>query len=406
MRLLALRRPTVAASALVLLVVGLGGSAAPGRLRLAALTSKPRTQQGSVASSAVDGGGPLALPLPPPAALAARPSGARLVIRTASATIAASSADDLAAFDQIPGRVFVAYERAAQSLALTEPGCHLPWQLLAGIGKIESDHARGGVVTSGGETIGRILGPVLDGSSPGIAAIRDTDHGVWDGNKVWDRAVGPMQFIPASWRVMGRDADGKDAPDPNNVDDSALAAGAYLCNYSRDLSKPSLLRQAVFGYNQSTSYVNAVLAWMTLYARGVVVVADAATAAQVRVAVAVARTLVAPPPTAKPTPPFVSPTSVPSTPPLLPTSPPPAITAPTPSSSSSPSPTSPTSSGPSQCPSPTDSPTAPATDSAPASPSVTPSNSPSSDPCLSPSPSDSGASTSPSTTPTPSPAPS
>ena len=102
----------------------------------------------------------------------------------------------------VPGVMLDAYERAARTLAATQPGCNLSWSILAGIGRIESGHASDGRVNAAGNTLGPILGPRLDGS-PGIAAIPDTDHGVLDGDTVWDRAVGPMQFIPSSWRRWG-----------------------------------------------------------------------------------------------------------------------------------------------------------------------------------------------------------
>src|SRR5918996_1246230 len=92
----------------------------------------------------------------------------------------------------IPDLVLQAYKRAADEA----PGrCGLRWEVLAGIGKIESNHARGGRLTSDGDTVTPIVGPVLNGTGP-IAAISDSDDGRWDGDAVWDRAVGPMQFIP------------------------------------------------------------------------------------------------------------------------------------------------------------------------------------------------------------------
>ncbi len=87
------------------------------------------------------------------------------------------------------------------------PGCHITWPLLAGIGKVESAHASGGRVEANGNTRGKILGPVLDGG-PGMAAITDTDQGLYDGDTAWDRAVGPMQFIPGTWTAFGADGNG------------------------------------------------------------------------------------------------------------------------------------------------------------------------------------------------------
>ncbi|MGH3841213.1 MAG: hypothetical protein ACRDR6_12115 [Pseudonocardiaceae bacterium] len=141
----------------------------------------------------------------------------------------------------IPGVMLDAYQRAARMLAATQPGCHLSWIVLAGIGKIESDHASGGRVDTFGNTLGPILGPRLDGSA-GMVAIPDTDHGALDGDPVWDRAVGPMQFIPSSWRVWG-------VGSPDNIYDSTLAAGRYLCAGGADLSDPTQLQAAVYRYN-------------------------------------------------------------------------------------------------------------------------------------------------------------
>ncbi|MGH3773169.1 MAG: lytic transglycosylase domain-containing protein [Pseudonocardiaceae bacterium] len=137
------------------------------------------------------------------------------------------------------------------------PGCHLPWAVLAGIGEVESGHASGGRVDAAGTTLGPILGPQLDGSL-GTAAIPDTDHGVLDGDPVWDRAVGPMQFIPSSWRGWG-------VGSPDNIYDSTLAAGRYLCAGGADLSDPAQLHAAVLRYNHSAAYVDIVLRWAHTY---------------------------------------------------------------------------------------------------------------------------------------------
>lgn len=161
----------------------------------------------------------------------------------------------------IPGVVLRAYHRAADSLAASQPGCHVPWWLLAGIGKVESSHAEGGAVDADGNTLRPILGPVLDGSG-GVAAIADTDNGRWDGNATWDRAVGPMQFLPSTWRRWS-------SGNPNNVNDAALAAGRYLCAGGRDLSDAAQRAQAVFSYNHSDDYVRLVLAWAHAYSDGV-----------------------------------------------------------------------------------------------------------------------------------------
>ena len=128
----------------------------------------------------------------------------------------------------LPARVLLAYRNAADDLRRSDPACHLPWSLLAGIGQVESGHAYNGAIDRKGRTLNPILGPVLNGVGD-VAAIPDTDGGRWDGDTTWDRAVGPMQFIPSSWQVWGRDGDGDGRADPSDVDDAAMATASYLC---------------------------------------------------------------------------------------------------------------------------------------------------------------------------------
>ncbi|MDX3248927.1 lytic transglycosylase domain-containing protein [Streptomyces sp. ME18-1-4] len=166
----------------------------------------------------------------------------------------------------IPATVLDAYKKAERELAQSKPGCNLPWQLLAAIGKVESGQARGGNVTADGTTVTPILGPVLNGV--GFANISDTDNGAYDGDSTYDRAVGPMQFIPSTWEWAGRDGNGDGKKDPNNVYDAALAAGHYLCRYDWDMSTTSGMRSAILSYNNSTDYLNTVLSWLEYYRKG------------------------------------------------------------------------------------------------------------------------------------------
>ncbi|TWV33266.1 lytic transglycosylase [Streptomyces misionensis] len=172
----------------------------------------------------------------------------------------------------IPATVLDAYKRAETELRSSKPGCNLPWQLLAAIGKVESGQARGGQVSADGTTLSPILGPVLDGN--GFALIKDTDHGEYDGNSRYDQAVGPMQFIPSTWAWAGRDGNGDGRKDPNNIYDAALAAGHYLCRGDRDLSREADLHAAILGYNNSQDYLNTVLSWMEYYRKGTYPVPD------------------------------------------------------------------------------------------------------------------------------------
>ena len=172
----------------------------------------------------------------------------------------------------IPALSLRAYREAAAWAAGYAPDCRLSWTVLAGIGRIESDHGLfGGAATrfsAAGAVSPPIIGPPLDGR--GVAAIPDSDGGRWDGDTVWDRAVGPMQFLPGTWRSLGRDGNGDQVADPNNLFDAAVSAAGYLCLSGGNLSDPVQLRQAVYGYNHSWPYVDAVLGWAGLYQGGVV----------------------------------------------------------------------------------------------------------------------------------------
>jgi hypothetical protein len=173
----------------------------------------------------------------------------------------------------IPATLYSAYQNATLKLAASQPQCRLPATLLAAIGKVESDHARGGRVDASGTTAPPIIGLRLDGS-PGLAAIRDTDGGAYDGDVTWDRAVGPMQFIPGTWRRWASDGNSDGRSDPHNVHDAAVAAGRYLCAGGRDLSTPGGLRAGVLSYNHSEHYLNTVQKWMDVYRTGAVAFPD------------------------------------------------------------------------------------------------------------------------------------
>ncbi|MBC9820207.1 lytic transglycosylase domain-containing protein [Terrabacter sp. MAHUQ-38] len=129
--------------------------------------------------------------------------------------------------------------------------------LLAAIGEVESSSLRGRSLDARHDVVPPVRGPALSGGS--FAAIHDTDGGRFDGDPVWDRAVGPMQFIPGTWRLWGADANGDGVADPQNVEDATLAAARYLCAGGRDLTRPDDLRAAVRSYNHSDRYVRTVL---------------------------------------------------------------------------------------------------------------------------------------------------
>ncbi len=163
-----------------------------------------------------------------------------------------------------PVYVLAAYARAAAG----QDGCNLHWSVLAGIGKVESRHGtfRGATVAEDGDVSPAIIGIALDGTRS--REILDTDGGALDGDTVFDRAVGPMQFIPSTWAGWARDGNGDGVIDPQNLYDAAAAAAAYLCRVG-DLSDADTLRRALFSYNRSEPYGDAVLRHAGAYAGAV-----------------------------------------------------------------------------------------------------------------------------------------
>jgi hypothetical protein len=169
----------------------------------------------------------------------------------------------------IPLAALTAYKRAASILADVAPSCGVPWTLLAGIGRVESNHGRYGGATLGTDGVSDplIIGVALDGAGP-VAEIHDTDGGLYDQDLVWDRAVGPMQFLPSTWAAAGVDADGDGVQSPNDIDDATLAAAVYLCAGGADLTDPTHMREALLRYNNSSAYAALVMGYEASYRTG------------------------------------------------------------------------------------------------------------------------------------------
>ncbi|MFI9040915.1 C40 family peptidase [Streptomyces sp. NPDC053726] len=168
----------------------------------------------------------------------------------------------------IPARMLAAYKKAAQKVGKYVPTCRgMRWPVLAGIAKVESNHAIGRNVAGNGDIRPRIYGVLLNGSGAGgnTTAFADTDGGKWDGTASGERAVGPFQFLPSTWEGVGKDASGDKRADPHNADDAALGAAVYLCGNGRDLTKRAQLKAAILQYNHSNEYVANVLGWIDQY---------------------------------------------------------------------------------------------------------------------------------------------
>jgi Transglycosylase SLT domain len=98
----------------------------------------------------------------------------------------------------------------------------IPWNVLAGINKIETG-----------------FGTNLNVSTAG--------------------AVGWMQFLPSTWKMYGVDANGDGRADPYNPVDAICSAARYLKAAGGDTD----IQKAIFAYNHASWYVDEVL----LYAR-------------------------------------------------------------------------------------------------------------------------------------------
>jgi membrane-bound lytic murein transglycosylase B len=185
-------------------------------------------------------------------------------------------ADRITAATGIPAPALRAYGNAELAMRTTEPGCHLTWATLAGIGRVESDHGQfgGAHLLPNGEESRPVVGVPLDGTG-GVRNIPDTDQGRYDGDPVHDHAVGPMQFLPSTWASYGADAMGTGHPDPENVNDAALAAANYLCVGGRDLGTAAGWWSGLLSYNDSNEYGQKVFGLADSYARKAFAALDA-----------------------------------------------------------------------------------------------------------------------------------
>lgn len=200
-------------------------------------------------------GPPPAGTLPPPdATLTAPPLGLGRPADTL-ATWAAQTAPKVG----IAPVALQAYGYAELVLAQTNRSCGLSWTTLAAIGHVESAHgqANNAQLGSNGRAAPEIIGLPLDGQG-GRMLIRDTDRGTLDQDATYDRAIGPMQFIPTTWQEIGADADNDGRKDPHDIDDAALAAANYLCKGGRNLTIAGDWWNAILSYNNVRQYAQDV----------------------------------------------------------------------------------------------------------------------------------------------------
>lgn len=161
-----------------------------------------------------------------------------------------------------------AYHRAALATERDDPDCRVQWWALAGISRVEGRHGTygGARLDKLGNPSNRIIGIQLNGTNQ-TQVVADSDGGALDGDPAFDRAVGPMQFIPQTWARFAADGNDDGVATPFNLYDATLAAARYLCRASQGLDTDAGLRTAYFSYNHSDAYVAHVLSFARLYER-------------------------------------------------------------------------------------------------------------------------------------------
>jgi len=163
-----------------------------------------------------------------------------IVLLAASILASAQPADDAGlggkpttlARQDIPAGYLAWYSGAAQGC----PG--LPWSVLAGIGKVESNHGRSRL--------------------PGVRAGAGANSA---------GAEGPMQFLPATFAEFAVNADPGHRLTPYDPPDAIYTAARMLCADGARAGTDGGLRQAIFAYNHAAWYVTDVITWALRYAQ-------------------------------------------------------------------------------------------------------------------------------------------
>ncbi len=138
---------------------------------------------------------------------------------------------------EIPSDYLLLYQEAGISF-------DVPWEVLAGVGKVECDHGR------------------------------NPDPACWkEGATNAAGAGGPMQFLAPTWQHYGLAASGSGTPDRWNPADAIVSAANFL----KANGAPENIEAALFAYNHSDAYVQQVLAWAGLYANSLPATGSTAT---------------------------------------------------------------------------------------------------------------------------------
>jgi hypothetical protein len=136
----------------------------------------------------------------------------------------------------IPANYLALYKKAGEDYGI-------PWNVLAGIGKVESGHGTSKL--------------------PGVQS-----------GENFAGAGGPMQFLQGTWNQFGVDGNGDGKKDRYDPADAIPAAANYL-RHNHGNEGGNKLRKAIWFYNHSWDYVDLVLSWAKKYADGDFSVSDA-----------------------------------------------------------------------------------------------------------------------------------
>ncbi len=147
-------------------------------------------------------------------------------ILAGSCAIAAAPVPSPAPIGDIPPAYLVLYEQAAERFGIQ-------WQVLAGVGRVETDHGRGDA-----------------NCAPNAAGAR-----------------GPMQFEPATFAEAARMA-GISSPNICDPADAIFAAAALLAHDGA----PANWQAALLAYNLDPAYPDEVMTWANSYAVSVQVI--------------------------------------------------------------------------------------------------------------------------------------
>lgn len=129
------------------------------------------------------------------------------------------------AVSEIPASYLAAYQEA-------ELAYGVPWEVLAGVGKVECDHGR-----------------YPDPACSQHGAVNETGAG------------GPMQFLASTWHQYGVDANDDGSADRWDPVDAIFAAANLLAANGA----PDDIPAALYAYNHDRAYVDQVLTWADSY---------------------------------------------------------------------------------------------------------------------------------------------